>query len=73
MLDRSSRHDARDEDFTIDAPASGSLSHFPQRLLSSDTVWDMILAVLFVFITTAWVSQLVAWVSQLTKWAWALF
>jgi hypothetical protein len=73
MLDISNRHDARDDDFTFDAPASGSPSHFPQRLFSSDTVWDMVLAVLFVVITAAWVSQLTMWIVQVSKWAWDLF
>ncbi len=73
MLDRSNRYDSRDDDFAFDAPASGWLSHFSQRLLTSDTACDMVLAVVFVVITTAWVSQLATWIVQLTKWAWGLF
>jgi hypothetical protein len=72
MLDISNRHDARDEDFTFDAPASGSLSHYPPRLLSFDSIGAMILAVSFA-VGIAWTAQLAMWTVQLTKWAWALF
>jgi hypothetical protein len=72
MLDRSSRHDLRDDDFTFDSSASESLSDFPQQLLSSDTVADMVLAVVCTA-CIAWTCQLAMWTVQLTKWACGLF
>jgi hypothetical protein len=71
MVDISNRHDARDDDFAFDAPANGWLSDSPQSLLS--IVWDIIFAVVFVLVTTAWVSQLATWIVQLTKWTLGLF